>query len=82
MSNRKQVDVDGVVRLYGCCPIGEFIKVLQSQRPEGVKSDDWDDERAPVIERVGDDYNVQLSQDFTFVFNRLGNFIGTFNTQL
>ena len=65
-------------------PMRLFLKMLSMQNEDGIKSDDWADERKPKIttgQSTDNDIHIEVSDEVVFVFNSKEEFIGMFNSK-
>jgi len=68
-------------------PMKLFLKFLSMQNEDGVKTNDWNDERTPKITTewaIGKPYDnneihIELNDGVVFVFNSKEEFVGTYN---
>ncbi len=60
-------------------PMKLYLKMLSMQNNDGIKSEDWNDERTPEITTKDDgNIHIEISDKIVFIFNSKEEFIGTF----
>lgn len=79
--SKKEMEIQ--LALGTLSPMRLFLKMLSMQNEDGIKSNDWDDERKPKITTNtitdDDDTHVEISESVVFVFNSKEEFIGIVN---